>query len=228
MGVGGPWPPQGSRGWSLLGVIASRGAVMPNASEERSEGGLCSPNPPLLWRGGRNKQQQKHRPLGDDGLHSLPSLRSGFCPSAPALPRVSPAAPYGFRKAPYTLGGHVMACKGQHCAQNLGTHIPSFQHPLEERGRGGHRARSQELMVSGPSPEQQAVALPRPQLCPVRADPHAGWDLPAPPPVPTPCLSPSWPQASPRRACAWAPCPPASPRRNGPALCPPSGGGAAA
>lgn len=22
---GGPWPPQGSRGWSLLGVIASRG-----------------------------------------------------------------------------------------------------------------------------------------------------------------------------------------------------------
>lgn len=38
---GGPWPPQGSRGWSLLGVIASRwgGAVMPNANDERGAKG---------------------------------------------------------------------------------------------------------------------------------------------------------------------------------------------
>lgn len=52
--MGESWPPQGSRGWSLLGVIASGGgAVMPNANdEERSEGsrGLCSPNPSVLER----------------------------------------------------------------------------------------------------------------------------------------------------------------------------------
>lgn len=98
---------------------------MPNANdEERSEGGrgLCSPKTPLLWREGWIKQQQKHHPLGDCGLHSLPSLRSGFC----SPPHTSPAAPYGFRKAPLTLWGHVMACKGQHCAQSLDTHVPSF------------------------------------------------------------------------------------------------------
>lgn len=121
---GGPWPSQGSRGWSLLGVIASRGegAVMPNANDERSEGGrgLCSPNSPLLWRGGRIKQQQKHHPLGDCGLHSLPSLRSGFCP-----PHIL-CSPLWLPQGPPTLWGHVMACKGQHCAQSLGTHVPSF------------------------------------------------------------------------------------------------------
>lgn len=127
---GGPWPPQGSRGWSLLGVIASRGggAVMPNANdEERSEGGrgLCSPNPPLLWRGGRIKQQQKHHPLGDCCLHSLPSLRSGFCPR-PQHTHTCPLQPPMASARPPTLWGHVMACKGQHCAQSLGAHIPSF------------------------------------------------------------------------------------------------------
>lgn len=123
---GGPWPPQGSRGWSLLGVIASRGGGgrMPNANDERSQGGrgLCSPNFPLLWRGGWIKQQQKHHPLGDCGLHSLPSLRSGFCPPSPTHPLQPPMA----SAASPTLWGHVMACKGQHCAQSLGTYVPSF------------------------------------------------------------------------------------------------------
>lgn len=100
--MGGPGQPRGPGAGACLELLLQGGAVMPNANDEdRSEGGrgLCSPNPPLLWRGGWVKQQQKHHPLGACGLHSLLSPRSGFCP-----PCSSPAAPYGFRKAPYTLG----------------------------------------------------------------------------------------------------------------------------
>lgn len=64
-----------------------------------------------------------------------------------------------------------MACKGQHYAQSLGTHSQFLIPP--GWGRGGHRACSQGLMVL-PWPCQQAVALPRPQLCPLGADPILG------------------------------------------------------
>lgn len=131
---GRPWPPQESRGWSLLGVIASRGggAIMPNANDKGSQGGrgLCSPNSPLLWKGGRIKQQQKHHPLGERGLHSLPSLRSGFFPPSCTHPLQPPMA----SAVPPTLWEHVMACKGQHCAQSI--HSQLLTPPRKGGGEG--------------------------------------------------------------------------------------------
>lgn len=195
---------------------------MPNANEERSEGdrGLCFPSPPLIWRGVRiRQQQQKHRPLGDCGLHPLPSLRSV------SASHTSPAAPYGFRKAPYTLGGTLWLARG--------STVPTPGHSLfwlltpPRGGRGRHEACSQGRMAL-PWPCQQAVALPRLQLCPLGANTPCWADPASTPPCPTPCLSPSWPQAFPKTACAWALCPPASPHRNGPELCLLSGGAVAA
>lgn len=145
-------------------LLLQGGALMPNAMRRGAKGqGLCFPSPPLLWRGGRSKQQQKHHPLGDCGLHPLPSLRSVFASYT------SPTAPYGFRKAPNTLGGgHIMACKGQHCAHTWAFTFLASDNP-PKGGRGGHEACSQGRMAL-PWPCQQAVALPRLQLCPLGAN----------------------------------------------------------
>lgn len=193
---------------------------MPNANEERSEGdrGLCFPSPPLLWRGVRIKQQQKHRPLGDCGLHPLPSLRSV------SASHTSPAAPYGFRKAPYTLGGTLWLARG--------STVPTPGHSLSwvltppRGGRGGHEACSRGGWHC-PGPASRLWHCPDSSFAPLGLTPHAGQILPVTPPCPTPCLSPSWPQAFPKTACAWALCPPASPHRNGPGLCLLSGGAVA-
>lgn len=112
---------------------------MPNANdEEKSEEsrGLCSPNPPLVWRGSRNKQQQKLHPLGDCGLHSLPSLRSGVCSPPTTHTNMSPAAPYGFRKAPYTLGARYGLRGAALCPEPGHTHCQLLTPP----GRGEGRA----------------------------------------------------------------------------------------
>ena len=146
--MGAPWPPQGPRGWSLLGVIASRGgAVMPNANdEERSEGsrGLCSPNPSLFWRGSRIKQQQKHHPLGDCGLHSLPSLRSGFCPPPPPHPHTRththvPYSPLWLPQGPLHPGGTLWLARGSTVPRSWACTFPASDTPLGG-GRGGRRA----------------------------------------------------------------------------------------
>lgn len=161
--MGGPGHPRGPGAGACLELLLQGGALMPNANEERSEGdrGLCFPSPPLLWRGVRIKQQQKHRPLGDCGLHPLPSLRSV------SASHTSPAVPYGFRKAPYTFGGTLWLARG--------STVPTPGHSLSwlltppRGGRGGHEACSQGRMAL-PWPCQQAVALPRLQLCPLGAN----------------------------------------------------------
>lgn len=145
-------------------LLLQGGALMPNAMRRGAKGqGLCFPSPPLLWRGGRSKQQQKHHPLGDCGLHPLPSLRSVFASYT------SPTAPYGFRKAPNTLGGGTLWLA-------RGSTVPTPGHSLSwlltippKGGRGGHEACSQGRMAL-PWPCQQAVALPRLQLCPLGAN----------------------------------------------------------
>lgn len=190
---------------------------MPNANEERSEGtgAFAFQAPPLIWRGGRIKQQQKLHPPGDCGLHPLPSL-----PHIPCSPLWLPQGP------PDTLGGTLWLARGSTVPAPGPSLSWLLMIPQRGEGRAGHEACSQGWMAL-PWPCQQAVALPRLQLCPLELTPHAGQILPATPPCPTPCLSPSWPQAFPKTACAWAPCPPASPHRNGPGLCLLSGGGVA-
>lgn len=193
---------------------------MPNANE-RSEGdrGLCFPSPPLLWRGVRIKQQQKHRPLGDCDLHPLPSLRSV------SASHTSPAAHYGFRKAPYTFGGTLWLARG--------STVPTPGHSLSwlltpPRGGGEGMKPAPRGGWHCPGPASRLWNYPDSSFAPLGLTPHAGQILPVTPPCPTPCLSPSWPQAFPKTACAWALCPPASPHRNGPGLCLLSGGAVAA
>lgn len=204
-------------------LLLQGGALMPNAMRRGAKGqGLCFPSPSLLWRGGRRKQQQKHHPLGDCDLHPLPSLRSV------SASYTSPAAPYGFLKAPNTLGGgHVMACKGQHCAHTWAYTFLASDNPPPKGGGEGMKP-SPRGGWHCPGPASRLWHCPDSSFAPLGLTPYAGQILPATPPCPTPCLSPSWPQAFPKTACAWAPCPPASPHRNGPGLCLLSGGGVAA
>lgn len=63
---------------------------------------------PLYSRGSRIKQQQKHHPLGDSGLHPLPSLRLGFCLPHPLQPPMASARPPTFLGAHYGLQGAAL------------------------------------------------------------------------------------------------------------------------
>lgn len=195
---------------------------MPNAMRRGAKGqGLCFPSPPLLWRGGRSKQQQKHHPLGDCGLHPLPSLRSVFASYT------SPTAPYGFRKAPDTLGGGTLWLARGSTVPTPG-HSLSWLLTIPPKGGGEGMKPAPRGGWHCPGPASRLWHCPDSSFAPLGLTPYARQILPATPPCPTPCLSPSWPQAFPKTACAWALCPPASPHRNGPGLCLLSGGGVAA
>lgn len=204
-------------------LLLQGGALMPNAMRRGAKGqGLCFPSLPLLWRGGWSKQQQKHHPLGDCGLHPLPSLRSVFASYT------SPTAPYGFRKAPNTLwgGGTLWLARGS--TVPTPGHSLSWLLTIPPKGGGEGMKPSPRGGWHCPGPASRLWHCPDSSFAPLGLTPYAGQILPATPPCPTPCLSPSWPQAFPKTACAWAPCPPASPHRNGPGLCLLSGGGVAA
>lgn len=218
--MGGPGPPQGSRGWSLLGVIASRGGTNAQCEwEERRGQGLCFPSPPLLWRGGRLSSSKSIAHWETVAfLHPLPSLRSVSASHIPCSPLWLP-------QGPLHSWGHIMACKGQHCAHTWAFTFLAPDTPPEGGGEGMKPAPRGGWHCPGPA--SRLWHCPDSSFAPLGLTPHAGQILPATPPCPTPCLSPSWPQAFPKTACAWAPCPPASPHKNGPGLCLLSGGGAA-
>lgn len=149
--LGGPGHPRGPGAGACLELLLQGGALMPNANdEERSEGGrgLCSPSPPLLLRGDRIKQQQKHHPLGDYGLHPLPSLRSGFC-----LPHI-PCSPLWLPQGPLHSGGTLWLARGS-TAQSLGSHFPQLLIPP---GSGEERA-------WGLLPGADGIALALPAGC---------------------------------------------------------------
>lgn len=159
---GGALATQGSRGWSLLGVIASRwgGSNAIQMMREEQRGGRSACSSPLR-SGSRIKQQQKHHPLGDwHGLPlpSLPEIR--LLPTDPPT-HMSPASPYLASQGP-TPWGHVMAYEGstvepgRTCSQLLCT---------PRRGRG---CRSLLPGADGVALAhcQQAVALPRPPALP--------------------------------------------------------------
>lgn len=156
--MGGPWPPQGGACLELL--LQGGGHECPMQMRGGKGAGAIALQTPLCSGEGSIKQQQKHHPPGDCGLHPLPSLRSV------TASHTSPAALYGFHEAPRHSWGHVMACKGQRCA-HLGISLSQLLIP-PEGGRGRHGACFQGWMAL-PWPCQQAVALPRLQLCPLGA-----------------------------------------------------------
>lgn len=59
--------------------------------------------------------------------HWEPVASTPFSPQDQAsAPPAHPLQPPMASARPPTLWGHVMACKGQHCAQGMGAHVPSF------------------------------------------------------------------------------------------------------
>lgn len=112
---------------------------MPNANdEEKSEEsrGLCSPNPPLVWRGSRNKQQQKLHPLGDCGLHSLPSLRSGVCSPPHHTHKHVPCSPLWLPQGPLHSGGTLWLARGSTVPRAWAHTLPASNTPWEGGGEG--------------------------------------------------------------------------------------------
>lgn len=128
----------------------------------KGAGTFALPSPPLLWRGSRIKQQQKHHPLGDSGLHPLPSLRSGFCLPHPLQPTMASARPPTLSGAHYGLQGAALCPESGHSHSQL--LIPP---QMGERRAWG-------LL---PGADGVALALPagcstaQTPVCPLRADP---------------------------------------------------------
>lgn len=216
LGGGGPGHPRGPGAGACLELLLQGGHEGPMQMRRRGARGqgLRSPRAPLLRRGW-TKQQQKRHPPGACGLHALPSLRSASASPRPPRPPMASARPLG-------SGGSLWLARA--ALPKAWAHtFPACDTPSEGEGRAW-----------GLLPGAGGIAPALPAGCgtaqtpalPLGADPvPAG---PASARRAAPGLSPSWPRASPGTACAWAPCPPASPRRSGPALCPRSGGGAGA
>lgn len=139
--MGGPGHPRGPGAGACLELLLQGwggGAVTPNANDERSKGSrsLCSPNPSPFWRGSQIKQQQKHHPLGDCGLHSLPSLRSGFCPPTPPQHTHVPCSPLWLPQGPLHPGGTLWLARGSTVPRAWAHMFPASNTPKEGGGEG--------------------------------------------------------------------------------------------